>query len=71
MYTYTILPLSFITNEKGEIYMDVCAMNCHYRFYTLEDFLKSLSKMDFNMLNFGQDRCIFIWIIMGMIQLKI
>ena len=40
MYTYTILPLSFITNEKGEIYMDVCAMNCHYRFYTLEDFFK-------------------------------
>ncbi|MFQ6868576.1 MAG: hypothetical protein ACLRTU_09760 [Thomasclavelia ramosa] len=20
--------------------MDVCAMNCHYRFYTLEDFFK-------------------------------
>lgn len=40
MYTYTILPLSFITNEKVGIYVDVCAMNCHYRFYTLEDFFK-------------------------------
>ena len=34
--------LSFITNEKVGIYMDVCAMNCHYRFYTLEDFFKQL-----------------------------
>lgn len=39
----------------------LCAMNCHYRFYELEDFFQSVHKLGIQYVECGVVPCIIMW----------
>ena len=39
----------------------LCAMNCHYRFYELENFFQSVHKLGMHLWSCGAVPCIIMW----------
>lgn len=47
--------------------LELAAMNCHHRFYPLEEFFASAASNGYKRLNSGQGHNISIWIMSVMI----